>query len=388
MPPPLLPSVAIRAGTTPAMSPAAPRAASPARVVTPAGTHDPRSGRVPILAQGLAERGLTVRRIVEPSWGSTTERVELARRGLGNPRLLGRLVRAYARLGRRVAEAARHGVILVGYPGQLDMVALRLLFPHALLVLDAFVGLDETLADRRIGARNDATRRAARLIDRLAFRFADLVVVDTAAHGRRFSVECGLDPGRVVVAPVGARDPGTVPRAPASPPLRVLYFGGFVPLHGLDTILAAARCIPRGAGVCFDLVGDGQEADAVASSLAADPVPNVRFTRTWLSEDDLIREYISQAHVCLGIFGAGTKAMDVVPAKLYLVLACGRTVATAESPALREEVLARSSATPPVLVCPPSDPPALASTLLRLRDDPNVREEVAAEGRRLYSAAF
>ena len=79
----------------------------------------------------------------------------------------------------------------------------------------------------------------------------------------------------------------------------------------------------------------------------------------------------------------------MVPAKVYLALACGRAVVTADSPAVREEVLARAAPEdPPLLVCPPADPLALAEALLRLRDDSALRARLGTAARALYEAHF
>lgn len=192
-------------------------------------------------------------------------------------------------------------------------------------------------------------------------------------------------------------------RAPTE--LRVLYFGGFIPLHGVPVILEAARILGPDAGIAFELVGEGQEASAVQRFIVAHQLPHVGLVRRWMPEPDLIAMHITFADVCLGIFADSPKAMDVVPAKVYLALACGKAVVTADTPAVREELLDRgqgpvargqvlaphaSPLTPhaPVVVVPPADPPALADALVRLRDDPRLRVELGAAGRQLYEAHF
>jgi glycosyltransferase involved in cell wall biosynthesis len=373
------------------------------------GTHDPGFGRVALLAAGLEHRGFTVLRCVEPVWGSTDARVAAARRGLANPALALRLIRAYARLARSVrALRPRPDALIVGYPGQLDAVVLRALLPRFPLVLDAFISLDETLADRGIGTPTSSTRILAHTIDRLAFRRADCVIVDTAAHARRFARDYGLDRNKVVVAPVGAPEPyldvaqpdnpidsaaSTRSRHPSGakqpPPMRVCYFGGFIPLHGVPVILDAAHRLGPDAGITFELVGDGQDADQAERRVTGEHLPHVQLHRTWVPEAELIAQHVANADVCLGIFADRPKTLDVVPAKLYLALACARPVVTADTPAVREEILAHApSDAPPVLVCRPGDGDALASALLRLRDDPGLRSALARQGRRIYEERF
>jgi glycosyltransferase involved in cell wall biosynthesis len=363
--------------------------------ITLAGTHDPGFTRNRLVADGLRSRGFAVTDLTEPAWGSTEQRVRSARRGLVNPGLAWRLARAYARVTTRLARQPTDAVAYLGYPGQLDTIVLRLLASGRPLVLDAFISIDETLADRGLaGPPGSPTRLVARLVDLVAFRLADLVVVDTRAHLRRFSTRYRLDPSKAVVVPVGAEDPGTkVPPSMASDdrggrPLRVLYFGGFIPLHGVPIVVDAARRLPQDGSMQIDLVGDGQDADAVEAEIARSPLPHVRLLRTWTSERSLIDRHISDADVCLGIFAATPKALDVVPAKVYLALACRKAVLTADTPAVREELLTHAASGAPVLTCPAGDAQGLADALLRLRDDRALCTRLATAGRRLYEQRF
>jgi glycosyltransferase involved in cell wall biosynthesis len=170
--------------------------------------------------------------------------------------------------------------------------------------------------------------------------------------------------------------------------LRVLYFGGFIPLHGVPLIVEAARLLGPECGITIELLGDGQEADMVARAVAA-TAPHVQLTRAWMPERELIAQHIARADVCLGIFADSPKARDVVPAKVYLALACGRPVLTADTPAIREEVLSRTApGGPPLLTCPPGDPMALAAALRRLGDDPELRMRLGNAARRTYDGSF
>lgn len=354
------------------------------------GTHDPRFGRTALLREGLSRHGYRVTSQTRAAWGPTADRVTSARRGLANPGLAWRLAAAYVRLARELPGLEDGAPLVLGYPGQLDAVVLRALGYRGPLVLDGFVSLDETLADRQLGAPAGGSRTIARLLDRLALRLADLVIVDTGAHARRLAGEAGLDVERAVVVPVGAADPGELPsRSSGGDSLHALYFGGFIPLHGVPIVLEAARRLPPNARISFELVGNGQHADLVERCLARQPLDHVQLTRTWMSERDLVALHVGAADLCLGVFAASRKAMDVVPAKVYLALACGRAVVTADSPAVREELLAAAAdGPPPLIVCEPGSPGSLAEALLQLRDDPDLRSRTAEAGRALYAARF
>ena len=86
-------------------------------------------------------------------------------------------------------------------------------------------------------------------------RPADLVIADTDAHADFFAKLAGIPRNRIVVCFLGAEEP---PLAPGWKPIEVfgcLFYGKMIPLHGLDTILAAARLAPE---IPFRIAGAGQ----------------------------------------------------------------------------------------------------------------------------------
>src|SRR6266480_2766920 len=120
-----------------------------------------------------------------------------------------RLAAAEVRLLRR--PTAEFDVLLVGYPGHLDLAAAR--------------------------------------------RAADLTVADTQANAAYLADLAGLPPDRIDHCLVGAEErlfrPGWSPQEPFT----FLFVGKLIPLHGLETILAAALEAPE---LRIRLIGSGQ----------------------------------------------------------------------------------------------------------------------------------
>ena len=79
--------------------------------------------------------------------------------------------------------------------------------------------------------------------------------------------------------PVAKRPSGAPGAAGRSDLLQVLYFGGYIPLHGVDVILEAARRLGPTAGITFTLVGDGQDAPAAAAFIKQHQLTHVRMVR-------------------------------------------------------------------------------------------------------------
>ena len=232
--------------------------------------------------------------------------------------------------------------MLVGYLGHLDVIVL---WPFATLrgipvVWDAFLSLYETVVEDRqmVGPRHPL----AWLVwawDWLACRAADLVLLDTLAHARWFQSEFKLRHGRTDAVFVGAEPDAFAPLPDAGTetggPIRVLFYGQFIPLHGIETIVAAAaRTAPE--RYSWTIIGTGQEEARIRTLLEAHPIPHLRWI-TWVPYAQL-RENIATADICLGIFGQSGKAARVIPNKVFQVIAAGRPLVTRDSPAMRELV--------------------------------------------------
>jgi glycosyltransferase involved in cell wall biosynthesis len=277
-----------------------------------------------------------------------------------------RLARAELRLLRRPPE--RYDAVIVGYPGHFDLPAARRAARGAPVLFNPLVSLADTLvSDRGRFRAGSLPARALALVDRRALRAADVVVADTEQHARFLAELAGLE--RVEVCFVGAEErvfrPG---RANAF--TYVLFVGKLIPLHGLDTIIEAARLAPE---LPFRVVGSGQ----LGRLLERRP-ENVEWVR-WVEYEQLSGE-LHAAGAALGIFGRSEKAARVIPNKAFQSLACRTPLVTADTAAARELLVDGESA----LLVPPGDAPALASALRRLASDDSLRARIAEGGLSAY----
>ncbi len=150
----------------------------------------------------------------------------------------------------------------------------------------------------------------------------------------------------------------------------VLFVGKLIPLHGLETILDAARLAPE---LPFRIIGDGQ-----LEALLVGRPPNVEWV-DWVDYERLPAEY-QRAGAALGVFGTSAKASRVIPNKAFQAIACGAPLVTADTPAARELLADGKSA----LLVPPGDPTALASALRRLAADTALARTIGAGGLAAY----
>ena len=277
----------------------------------------------------------------------------------------GRLLAAQARLLRSGPTEA--DAVIVGYPGQADLDVARRIARGRPVVFNPLVSWWDTLVDDRgrFGARSPAGR-ALLWLDRHAFRSADLVVADTQANADFFARLAGLGAARVATCFVGAEERLFAPAALEREPATVLFVGKLIPLHGLPTVLAAARLAPE---LHFRVVGDGQ-----LRGLLRDLPANVEHV-PWLPYELLPGE-LQRATCALGVLGTSAKAARVIPNKAFQALACGTPLVTADTKAARELLDDGESA----LLVPPGDPEALAQALTRLCGDGGLAKRIGDGG--------
>ena len=285
---------------------------------------------------------------------------------------------AAARLGLAELELLRRepadfDALIVGYPGHFDLPAARRAARGRPVIFNPLVSLVDTfVADRGRFRPGSLAARALAAVDRHALRAADLVVADTQASADHLAGLAALSPGRVEVAYVGAEERIFAPGWSPAEPFTVLFVGKLIPLHGVETVLAAVGAAHE---LRFRLVGSGQ-----LEPLLRERPANVDWV-PWVEYEQLPGE-LHRAGCALGIFGTSAKAARVIPNKAFQALACGTPLVTANTPGARELLVDGESA---VLV-PPGDPNALAAALRRLAGDPELAQRLSTGGRAVYEA--
>jgi glycosyltransferase involved in cell wall biosynthesis len=325
------------------------------------GTYDRAYPRNAQVISALRGAGVEVVEAHSAVWGRHNWSV-----GIGQ---LARIARAETRLARQKARDA--DVVIVGYPGHFDVPAARRVARRRPIVFNPLVSLHDTLvSDRGRFKAGTPAAMVVRQIDRIAFSRSDVVVADTAAHARFFRETFALDPTRLEVALVGAEDRLFRPGWQPPEPFHALFVGKLIPLHGLETILEAARLAPE---VTFRIVGDGQLGPVLDDA----PVNVERLG--WVEYDELPALY-QRAGCALGVFGTSEKAGRVIPNKAFQALACGTALVTGDTEGARELLTDGEDA----LLVPPGDPVALAAAVRRLAADPELTGAIGAAGRVLY----
>ncbi|MEM6995909.1 MAG: glycosyltransferase [Myxococcota bacterium] len=252
------------------------------------------------------------------------------------------------------------------------------------LIFDPFISRYDTRVNDRGWYRPGSLQaRIARWQDWSSCRAADHLVFDTFEHADYFRSQYGIRAPHTVLE-VAVDEELFRPAEP--PPQRdtteVLFYGTYIPLHGIETILDAAAALRTRPDITLTLIGKGQEYAGMRARADAAELSNVAFVDP-MSPAALVRR-IAAADICLGIFGTSRKAGSVVPNKVVQCAAMAKPMITRESTAVRRYFDDGQT----VVLTPPADAGALAGAIERLAGDPATRRRIGNGARAVFEARF
>jgi glycosyltransferase involved in cell wall biosynthesis len=182
---------------------------------------------------------------------------------------------------------------------------------------------------------------------------------------------------RVGLVSNGANTALFAPQGPAGPVegRYVVFVGGLVAWHGIDTMLAALKEPGWPADLRLAVVGDGIERGKVE---AAGNDPRL----FWLGRQpyDAVPAILRGALAALCVIEDqdGRSASGVAPLKLFEAMACGVPVIASDLPFQGDVVRDYETG----IVVPMADPRALAEAVSRLAAEPGLRQRLGSNGRR------
>lgn len=352
------------------------------------GTYEQKYPRNSVLIEGLRKIGVEVVECHAPLWEKKEHKAKLSF-------MLGLLARVplacwrLARTFRKLKKKYEFDFIVVGYIGQLDMFAARILAGKKRIIFNPMISLYDTLVNDRKLVKNFLLKRMLRWIDKKSCSLADLIVLDTDEHADYFRKEFGLK--NISVLAVGAEsifNPEKVKinmkNKKKGGQFKVLYYGKYTPLHGTRYVIEAAKILESDKDIVFEIIGTGQTYKEDMKFAERLGVKNIRFT-DWV-EYGKLPEKIAEADMCLGgHFGKGEKAQRVVPNKVFQIIAMARPVVVNNGPAMKHAGFKDNANCVFVDV---ADPDSIAKAVIKLKNNPKLRKKVGIGARTLYSGNF
>lgn len=223
--------------------------------------------------------------------------------------------------------------------------------------------------------------------DKFECALSKIILLDTYSHIKFFHEKFNINLKKVKRVIVGARDDMYYPQPKVKMKENeyiVGFWGSFIPLHGVDYILRAAKLLIPYKDINFILTGDGQTYEENLKLAENLSLKNIKFIRkNFLAEGDVSKlvELISTFSVGLGIFGKSDKASQVIPNKFYEGIAMKIPMITADTPAIRELFSPMEN----IILCDRDDPRTLSQAILNLKNDFDLRKKIALNGYNLFN---
>lgn len=331
------------------------------------------------MIKGLRRNGVEVLECHQPLWHGIEDRVHSVSGGWKNPRFWWRVVRTYAQLLNQYRAFHNHyDILIVGYPGQFDVFLARILswIAGKPLVWDVFMSIYLIARERGLDRASPSIVKLVRWVEWIACRLPNRLVLDTEEYAMWFAQTHGVYRQRFMLVPTGADSDSFVAhhQTPAEHhPFTVLYYGTFIPNHGVQTIIESANELKH-EEFRIMLIGEGPDRLAAEALAAQYSLSNVTFIN-WLDHSALV-EQIRVADVHLGVFGSTPQSMMTIQNKIYEGLAMGKAVLSGDSPAIRR-VLTHGRE---IFLCERENPIALAQSIRTLAQDIQLRAQLGKAG--------
>ena len=290
----------------------------------------------------------------------------------------------YPKLLNKYLCADDYDALLVGEASNYVMplaVLLKKLFKKP-IIFDTFVSVYDTNLDRRT-YNSPIVSKSLFWLDKFNCENSDVVLQGTEQDIFYFNQTFGIDIEKFQRLFIGADNdifyPRETQRIANDDTFTVLFYGTYIPLHGIEYIIKAAKLLESHTDIKFQLIGSGQTLMDIENLCLSLKLNNVEFIKQFV-EYGTLPSYISAASVGLGIFGGTTKANRVIPTKAFQIIAMKKPLITGNSPAAQEIFVNNENA----ILCNMADPRSLADAILQLKEDESLRNTVASNGFKTY----
>ena len=324
-------------------------------------TREPSYSRVSIVRQGLKDHFARM-----DEYLSTKKSYPL--------RLLTIAVKLiWAKLTGRLGKS---DAVVVGFFAQPIFPLVTLLY-RGPIIADAYFSIFDTLVnDKQKATAGSLKGRLCFWLDSYMLKHAQISLTDTCEHvqylKQQFEVP-DADVRRLWISAEATALPSRLKNANSNSTFQVFFWGGFIPLQGVPTIVRAAGLL-QDENVQFSIFGAGQtlsECEGLKSKLQ---ISNLDFLG-WATPAAIV-DRACKSHVALGIFGETEKAGRVIPNKAYEAMAMGIPLITRASAASDELFVDGKNC----LLVAPGDAKQLAAKILWARDNYTAAKNIAAQG--------
>ncbi|MDH3620974.1 MAG: glycosyltransferase [Gammaproteobacteria bacterium] len=237
------------------------------------------------------------------------------------------LLRYFETLWKTLRIRFRHNpdVYVLGFRGHEIFWLIRLVTIGKPLIFDEFMSpSDALISEGKGGLPGRFIGVLIFPLEWLCLKFSARCLTDTVLHRQFIADRFAVAEENIDVVYVGAVPAETAPavhESGAERPLAVLFYGTFLPLHGMDVLLHACKLV-EDKPIEFRIIGGTGKTLARFRQLLDELNPGNVVHDTWVDFDELHSQVIPKADLCLGgPFGGTPQASRVITGKAFQFLA-------------------------------------------------------------------
>ena len=280
-------------------------------------------------------------------------------------------------------------IYIIGFRGHEIYWLYRIFGLRKKFVFDAMMSpYDSLVNEKKTLQKNSLLAKIIYFLERSILRNAEYVLTDTNLHASFFAKTFGIDKKKIKVIPVGTDegmfDMEKTKEINLGEEFTLFFYGTFLPLHGIDVILKAAKLLEK-YPIKFIIAGGRGNKKALKEF--RDEVENLSLKNVeyfeWI-EFDKLPQYIKSADLCLGgAFGGTPQARRVITGKTCQFLQMGRPTVIGK---IDEEVGFMDKKN--CLLVEQGDAQDLADSILWAYENREKLDNIGKQGRELFKERF
>lgn len=213
---------------------------------------------------------------------------------------------------------------LLGFRGHEIFWLVRLITWNKTFIFDSLLSPSAALRiEQKHGKLGQFLGNGLFWLEKKLLHSADIILTDTSAHVTFLAHEYDVPLHQLHALPVGAIETLASYNPEPHTELKVLFYGSFLPLHGVTVILQAIQQLPE-LPIHFTFIGgdthDQQQIRQLQAQFSEKKITHL----LWVELEQLLNTFLANTDVCLGgPFGNTAQAHRVITTKTSQALAIG-----------------------------------------------------------------
>lgn len=351
------------------------------------GTYRESYARNQILIEGMRINDIDVVECHQTLWFGIEDRVHAVQGEWIKPAFWIRVFKTYFLLIKKYLTIRKYDILMVGYPGQFDVFLAKILswFRRKPLVWDVLNSLYLISSERGLRKSNPFTTQIIKKIEKTACQLPDMLFLDCQEFINWFKETYDINEKRFRIVPIGADDRhfNISNHSPKNDDVfRVIYYGTYIPNHGVEYIVKSARLIRNDPQIHFEMIGTGPEYNKAVELADEYKLNNITFI-SWKKREELI-EHIDKSNLVLGVFGTTKQVTLTNNNKIYEGFAMMKPVLSGYSPSM-PKILQHGTH---LYLCERGSPEAITDAIRILKSNPALCKKLETNGKMIFHQKF